>query len=176
MKKYLLLFLLSGTFVMMGVMAKTGESLNDPPQTPCGILNLEFAYNTALSQQVITAWAPAEGIDRITAAKNNTWLDFIFLFFYSLFLFQLCNVLSHTVKAWWYAAGKWLAKGALIAGVLDMLENTGMLLTLYGNIHNAISIFTFTCSLLKWLLVIAALLYIIIFGAIFLYKKLVKKS
>jgi len=85
-------------------------------------------------------------------------------------------VLSHTAKAWWHTAGTWLAKGALIAGVLDIFENTGMLLTLYGNIHNAISIFTFTCSLLKWILVIAAVLYIIIFGGIFLYKKFVKKA
>ncbi len=176
MKNYLLLFLLTGTLVMIAVMGKTGESLNDPPQTPGGILNLEFAYNATLSQQVITAWAPDEGIDRIQAAKINTWLDFIFLFFYSLFLFQMCNVLSHTAKAWWQTAGKWLAKGALVAGVLDMFENTGMLLTLYGNIHNAISIFTFTFSLLKWLLVIAAILYVIIFGAIFLLKNLANKA
>ncbi len=95
MKNYLLLFLLAGTLVMMVVMSKTGESLNDPPQTPCGILNLEFAYNAALSQQVIKAWAPAEGIDRIKAAKNNTWFDFIFLFSIPFF-YSNCVMCFHT--------------------------------------------------------------------------------
>jgi len=60
---------------------------------------------------------------------------------------------------------KWLNKFAIasvIAGFLDILENTGMLISLAGNGSERIALFTATFSLIKWLLVIFVLLLIIV--------------
>jgi len=159
MKKYSLLFLLLGTLIMIVVMAKTGATLKTPA-TPKGILDLEFAYNTEKTTAVITAWQPSNSVsfDNIAAAKLNTMLDFIFLFFYSLFLFFTCDKMARISKS---KMGILIANGALWAGVLDVLENTGMLFTLSGNGSAMIAFVTTLCSVIKWGLALAAVLYLL---------------
>ncbi|MBL0199988.1 MAG: hypothetical protein IPP81_07365 [Chitinophagaceae bacterium] len=56
-------------------------------EAPNGILNLEFAYNTAKTTPIINSWAGISSTDVITAAKNNTYWDFVFLFFMPAFYF-----------------------------------------------------------------------------------------
>lgn len=68
---------------MIVVMAKKGAALKTP-QTPSGIINLEFAYDAAKTAAVNRAWEEAN--NNIHTAKWNTYFDFTFLGFYSLFL------------------------------------------------------------------------------------------
>ena len=155
MKKYSLLFLLIGTAIMIVVMTKTGATLKTTA-TPKGILDLEFAYNTSKVATVTTAWAG----ENINAAKTNTYLDFIFLIFYSLFLFFTCKKIARCSNGWFSKAGMLLANGALIAGFLDVLENVGMLYTLSGNYcSGTVALLTTTCSLIKWALALLAAAY-----------------
>jgi hypothetical protein len=169
-KKYRLLLLFAGVLAMMVVMAISGATLNTP-KTPYGILNLEFAYNSAKATYVINAWTGIIPIDNVFAAIINTWLDYIFLFFYSLFLYHLCKWLSNYFSGTLLMTGRFLAKAALVAGVLDMLENAGMLITLHGHISDTTTLLTALSSSIKWLLVLAILLYILITGTLILYKK-----
>jgi hypothetical protein len=158
MKKYSLLFLLLGTLVMIVVMTKTGATLKTPA-TPKGILDLEFAYNTSKADIVTTAWAPTETINNIGAAKINTLLDFIFLFFYALFLFFTCKKMARLSNGAFSKAGMLLANGALAAGFLDVLENAGMLYTLSGPASGTVALFTTICSAIKWVLALLAAVY-----------------
>ncbi|MGG9960665.1 hypothetical protein [Ferruginibacter sp. SUN106] len=158
MKKYSLLFLLVGTLVMIVVMTKTGATLKTP-DTPKGILDLEFAYNTTLANDVKTAWVLNPPANNIGAAKINTWLDFIFLFFYSLFLFFTCKKIARLSNGIFSKAGILFAKGALIAGFLDILENAGMLYTLSGPTSETVALCTAICSVIKWVLALLAVLY-----------------
>jgi len=151
MKKYWLLFLLIGTAVMIVVMTKTGAPLKTPA-TPKGILDLEFAYNTTKTTIVTTAWAG----DNISAAKTNTYLDFIFLLFYSLFLFFTSDKIARITKS---KVGKFIANGAIYAGILDIVENAGMLMTLSGNTSDTTALLTTTCSVIKWALALLAAAY-----------------
>ena len=174
MKKINWLFLVAGTFIMLYVMASTGKSLNTAA-TPLGIVNLELAYNHSKAHAVIAAWAHSNsknGIDNIKVAIKNTWLDFIFLFFYSLFLFYSCKTLADLFTGFIHKLGMFLAMGALNAGLLDIGENAGMLITLHGLSTNSISLFTAICSALKWILALSALAYILLTGPFALYKKL----
>jgi hypothetical protein len=57
--------------------------------------------------------------------------------------------------------GMLIANGALWAGVLDILENTGMLFTLSGNGSAMIAFITTLCSVIKWALALAAVLYLL---------------
>lgn len=159
MKKFLLPFFLLGTVAMMVVMAKTGATLK--PATAHGILDLEFAYDTAKTAAILRAWAPANGIDNITVAKTNTYCDFVFLFFYAGFLFLACKKIAAKTGGGFSRAGHIVAKAALAAGFLDILENLGMLLTLNNHGSSFIALCTTIVSLVKWLLAIMAVLYML---------------
>ena len=157
MKKYKLLLLLIGTAVMIVVMAKTGATLKTPT-TPKGILDLEFACNSTKTATVLNAWAPNDTIDNISAAKNNTYYDFIFLFFYSPFLFFACKKIAAITNS---KIGVPIATAALCAGILDIFENAGMLLTLSNHSAANIAMLTTTISIIKWVLAIAAVIYLL---------------
>ena len=167
MRKYFFSIVAFGSLVMMIVVFKTSATLKTST-TPLGILNLEFAYNTARAGIVLKAWQPHEKIDNIEVAEFNTWLDFIFLFFYSLFLYKACKILSGTCKGVLQKTGLLLANGAILAGLLDVLENAGMLFTLQGNINNFILLLTTFVSIIKWILALAAVAYLLILGVIYL--------
>jgi hypothetical protein len=157
MKKLLIPILFSGTLVMIIVMSKTSTTLKTAA-TPLGILNLEFASTQSKTSIITKAWAPNNTINNISAAKNNTYLDFVFLFFYSLFLFFTCKKIAVINNN---KMGVLIAKGALAAGLLDILENTGMLITLSGRTSDNIALFTSVCSVTKWALATIALIYFI---------------
>jgi hypothetical protein len=170
MRKYFFLLISIGTLLMIIVMQQTGASLktND---TPNGILDLEFASSQHKVAAVVNAWSKTGGTDNIQAAKLNTELDFLFLFFYSIFLHQACKSVSGLYKGMMNRIGLVLANGAIAAGVLDILENIGMLLSLHGYINNTVALLTFTFSVIKWLLALSALIYLVIGGAASLFRK-----
>ena len=160
MKKLLIPVLFIGTLAMIFVMTITGASLKTPA-TPKGILDLEFAYSKAKADTVIAAWTPTitESFGKIEAAKLNTKLDFLFLFFYSLFLFYTCKKIAAATNS---KIGVPIAKGALSAGFLDIFENTGMLITLSGNSSGTIALCTTIISVIKWALAITAVVYLLV--------------
>lgn len=160
MKKLLLPLFFAGTIIMIVVMAKTGAALKTD-FTPHGILDLEFAYDTAKTAVVVNAWAPADGLDNIAAAKTNTYFDFLFLFFYSIFLFLACRKIAQNIKGPVAKAGNAIATGGLLAGLLDILENLGMLITLGGHVSGTIAFLTTFFAVVKWALAIIAVLYVL---------------
>ena len=174
MKKYSIPFFLIGSLVMIYVMAKTGAPLKTLA-TPNGILDLEFAYDTEKTAIVTNAWSVTGPVDIIAAAKFNTWLDFIFLFFYSIFLFLASKKIYRSFAGKFGQAGKTVAKGALLAGLLDIVENTGMLISLSGHSSGFLSFITSFCSVIKWILAIMAVLYVLT-GAIGLLRAKLKKQ
>ncbi len=174
-KKINWLFLVAGTLIMLYVMASTGRTLKTTA-TPLGILNLEFAYTSDKVNTVLEAWSPgrSNSTDNIRIAIKNTWLDFIFLFFYSLLLFYACMIISGSCSGFFQKLGMFLAMGALNAGLLDIAENAGMLISLNGFTSNSISMFTTICSVIKWVLALSALAYILLAGPFFVYKRMKK--
>jgi hypothetical protein len=170
MRKYFFLIISIGTLVMVVVMAKTGATLKTAA-TPKGILNLEFAYNSDKAKAIINAWQYNGTTDNITVAKINTQLDFIFILFYSAFLYNACKKIAGIFNEAAANTGLLLANGAIAAGLLDIFENIGMLLTLHGYTNSAIPLATFIFSIAKWLLALAALLYFVAGGGWYLVKK-----
>jgi hypothetical protein len=155
---------------MIVVMTKTGATLKIPA-TPHGIIDLEFAYNNAKTSEVLNAWAPANGIDNISAAKTNTYWDFLFLFFYAGFLFLACKKIASKISGPVSKAGNIIAKAALAAGFLDILENAGMLLTLNEQGSPAIALLTTVVSVIKWGLALIAVLYVLTGAIALLFRR-----
>ena len=177
LKKSTLFFLLTCTGIFLLLMLYTGRSLRTP-ETPEGILNLEFAYNGKKVNQVLGSWKKyADSTeDIITAAKNNTYLDFIFLFFYSLFLFTCCRQLARSLlhqevfKKIFFI----LSACALLTGLLDIIENTGMLVSLNGAGSDAVAKVTTISAGIKWILVLLLIVFIAC-GFIYRYSFFRKK-
>jgi hypothetical protein len=169
MPKHFFLFITAGTLLMIVVMIKTGKPLKTAA-TPHGILNLEFACNSQQANDVIKAWQ-VDG--KMEAAKKNTQYDFNFILFYTLFLTFGCRMVGKRFEGRIQKIGMILSGCAIAAGLLDVMENFGMLQTLHGHVNDSITLFTVICSGIKWILALAALLYFVIFGLISLRKKAV---
>ncbi len=173
MKRILLAVFVTGTLIMLIIMVKTGSTLKNP-STPLGILDLEFSYNTTKALEVVSAWKAIALKDVIKTAKINTWLDFIFIFFYAGLFFLLCKKLKNTYQETtiFYKAGIWLGYSAIVAGALDIIENFCMLQTLNGNIQSTLTLITTICASIKFILVIVVLLYCLLALPLSLYSKI----
>jgi hypothetical protein len=174
MKKIFLPLLFIATLAMMVVMYQTGASLKTA-QTPLGILNLELPFTKAKADTVINAWkntTNAKGISNITVANINTWWDFLFIICYSLFLFAACNKISAHFSGSFNKWGIQLGNAVFTAAALDAAENIGMFMMLNGNTGSIVVLITSLCSIIKWLLVFAILLYLLLGGTIALYAKI----
>ena len=172
MKNFSWIFLIAGTLLMLIVMISTGNSLKNAA-TPLGIINLELANNAIDVQNILNAWENdiSQNRDVIADAKKNTWLDFIFLLFYSSLFYFLCKKLISYFKAGsiWKRTGN--AVGAIAAGLLDVVENIGMLKSLNENVSDNIALLTASCSTLKWVSVFIIIIFLI---TGFFYKKIIK--
>jgi hypothetical protein len=163
MSKIFFAFLVTGTIIMVYVMISTGKTL-ETAATPLGIIDLEIAPDKASVQHILDVWQKTgKSPGNIEAAKKNTWLDFLFIIFYAPFLYVCCTKLAAGFKKTSIIAriGKLVAMGIIIEGILDFLENFGMLKSLNGEVSGNIALFTASCSLVKWTLVFIALLYIL---------------
>ena len=156
------IILFAGTLAMVYVMRETGKTLKTGT-TPKGILDLEFAHNSEKVEAVLNAWSvKGDTGSAIDDAKRNTYFDFIFLLFYSSFLYCSCILLGRsgsipTIKK----LSVFFAIAALLAGLLDIMENIGMLQSLDGKVSDSIAIFTTFCAGIKWTLVILVILFLL---------------
>jgi len=147
---------------MMYVMMMTGKTLKTEI-TPLGILDLEFTHYGVRAEKILIAWsAQGDTGSIINDAKRNTYLDFIFLLFYSSFLFCSCKLMVKKGVATYKKIANLFAYASLAAGFLDILENIGMLKILNGSVSGSITFFTTACAILKWTLVILVILFLLI--------------
>ena len=171
MRKILIPLFLFGTGCMMYLMAQTSALLKTPI-TPAGIINLELASNTKTTTAIIKAWTPDALSDKINVAKINTYWDFLYLFFYAGLLYLLCNLVADNSMGKAANIGQLVAIGAIVAGIADLIENTGMLFSLNRLISPIVSFCTAFFSVVKWSLVLIALLYSIGGLLVLAYRKI----
>ncbi|MBC7934209.1 MAG: hypothetical protein H7Y86_02455 [Rhizobacter sp.] len=159
-KRATLYILLVSTIAMIVLLLLQGRPLHTAA-TPHGIISLEFAATATAVEAVLESWSEAAlpGQNIITIAENNTWLDFIFLFCYSLFLFTAARQLStfFSAKKLFNTVGY----AALLSGILDIAENIGMLRSLQGSINDTTAFMTAIAAYFKWIIVLAVLLFLL---------------
>jgi hypothetical protein len=155
-----LLPLFIGTITMIVVLQWQGKELRTK-NTKAGIVSLEFAQTREEAEELLKEWKPVNGTNLIPVAQKNIRLDFVFIFFYSLFLFAACRKIRYHSQKWQKKAGKNFAYGALIAGGFDIIENLLMLQTLNDNYSVFTTLITFIVAVAKFSLVGFAVLYIL---------------
>lgn len=162
LKKSTFYFLLAGTIIMIVLMMLSGKDLK-ATATPMGIVDLELASSKEAVQTILFAW-DSKGKDVIAKASINTYLDFVFLTFYTLFFYSCCKFLAASLshKKTWVFILRRIAVLALLAGLLDVVENIGMLVSLSGMLSNQVAMLTCVAAYLKWFLVLATILFILV--------------
>lgn len=160
------IFWLIATIIMMAVMRHVGSPLKS---STCykSILSLEFASDKKTVQNVIHEWNTIKSANGKTLkehALSGIWWDFLFIlvytgFFYNLFSSRILNNPIH----------HYASRLSLIAGVLDIIENLFMLLSLNGQISSIISFVTATAAFFKF--VILAFLFVYFLLSVFLEAK-----
>lgn len=163
--KYWFIFFLIGTIVFVYIMSTTGSTLFTS-KAKHGIVSLELAVDKSAADSIQSEWVSIQHgkYNNAELAITNTKWDFGFLFFYSFLLY---------VSLKW-VAGKnntgyglrrmafYAAPFALLAGMLDVIENAGMLQTLEGKSTEMIVKITYWSSLFKWALLLLLILVLIL--------------
>jgi hypothetical protein len=137
--------------------------------TELAIVSLEFAATPARAARILGLWQERGALG---AAITNVRLDYLFLIAYSTFLSlaaaMASDVLHHRPRL--ARLGVLLAWGALAAGLLDAIENVGLLVMLGdpGHVGGAASWVAAACAAPKFALVILALIYALAGAIVFL--------
>ncbi|RYY08887.1 MAG: hypothetical protein EOO04_39300, partial [Chitinophagaceae bacterium] len=142
--------------VMIVLMALSGSPLKNKA-TPDGIINLELAEDSAAVQNTLNVWSNdiSQEKDLLNVARENTYLDFLFLACYTALFYFACKHLGNSFIKGSLAekACNVMAVIAILTGLLDLVENGGMLLYLKSEVNRDVVRITHAASLAKWLLV-----------------------
>lgn len=137
---------------MIFVMRNHGALLITPV-SKAGIVSLEVAKTKETASAIINYWNENGLLRR---AITNTYIDFIFIIFYSLFLYSYCFFISFKQKPWAATISRTLAIAALSAGLCDVFENYCMLQMMEQSVTSAYAFFSWLFAVIKFGLLIAA--------------------
>ncbi|HRI20164.1 MAG TPA: hypothetical protein PLA68_04400 [Panacibacter sp.] len=153
-----LLVIATVTLACMLIVLIQGKSLIQQPDVPHGIVSLELAFTVLKTKGIIAAWQQ-KGL--LETAVKNVYIDFAFLITYSVFLYLCILTLVRNQSKKISGLGKWIARGALLAGVLDALENISMLQILKEDITPFAAALTGFFASVKFFLAALAIIFII---------------
>ena len=129
------------------------------PAAPAGIISFELAGSPAAAEEILASWDPSARIK----AGISLGLDFFFLAAYA---FTLAGVSRHVAGRLpprfrrLRALGGLMAKGAWLAGGLDVVENLALIQLLTGNDKVWLPVLAAWCAWPKFSLAACALTYI----------------
>jgi len=138
--------------VAMGIyLNRQGASLKPP-----GIIGLELAFTTSSARGIVGGWAGLPDV-----AARQVWWDYVFILGYTGSLLFICfhaaDYASQRGHADLGSLAAFAGYGALLAGLLDCIENVGLLLMLAGRISTLIVLVTSLCATVKFVLAFAAI-------------------
>lgn len=163
MKNKKLLFSLAFLVVMIVIMQLQGKGLKTPV-TQAGIVDLEFAKTPLRANECLAAWPQ-------NVARINTYIDFIFIISYVLFLVTALKAVPGRRGAFWVRTARVFVFLVLVAGLFDCLENIQMLRYMGGTTESWVIYSTYWLALSKFLLLSAAVLFLL-FGWLARRRKL----
>lgn len=149
-----LLFAALATIAMMFVMRYQGAVLVTP-QSPRGILDLEFADTPAKLQSLLLLWDH-------DSVKLNIGLDFLFIAAYASFFFLLTRQTASISTGFMRKVGQVLSRLCWLAAILDVVEN-GLMWFSFEQYYSPNSlVLTYYCAFCKFVLVGLAILYLLL--------------
>lgn len=126
----------------------------------------DYSPNGIVSFELAKKYSDASAIMKAVGVKPfqlNIGIDFIFIVTYCLFLFFCCKAIMDKIKS---NAFKKLAllflEFSVLVGVLDMIENIAMLITLGGYGTNTSVTISYYAAILKFSLAAIVVIYIVV--------------
>jgi hypothetical protein len=135
------------------------------------IVAFELADSGAVADEIIEGW----GTEGRTAARWSLMLDYVWLVLYSAVLMigaVLVATMAHDRD--WHRVERlgWLVAGlALVAGLLDALENSVLLWQLSHGADDVTAFVARAAATLKFLLVAVAMVYIAVVGVTCFFRR-----
>jgi len=122
------------------------------PQSPKGIIDLEFAKTTERFYQLQLFW-------NHETVLQNIYLDFLFIAAYTWFLVSACKIANNTRSNFFTAL-------SISAGAFDVLENFLMILVWNGRFDASILQIVYYVAAIKFLLagIVVGYLILSLFG------------
>ncbi|MBK9709767.1 MAG: hypothetical protein IPO81_00290 [Kouleothrix sp.] len=141
---------------------------------PYGIVSFELAGSIARARQIVDSWR-ASGL--IANVRPNMWIDSTrFIPCYVATLLLGCLWVADAFGARGARVVRWLAAGQILAGALDLVENTAMLQSVgvleAGGDPGAWPALAAGCAVLKFALVAAGILAILAGAIAWLRRRL----
>jgi uncharacterized membrane protein len=143
-----------------------GAPLKVEQVSPHGIIDFELAGTVTKAVTIYNAWFP----DLTSVAIKNTAIDFLFLISYGTFLAVCCYSISRFYTKRARSIGVWLTGLMITAACFDAIENVLMLTTLSAHFKKEIVATTFMFASIKFLLVAAGIVYIVLAGSVLLFS------
>jgi branched-subunit amino acid transport protein len=125
------------------------------------MLLLELAGTKSKADRIINKWREDGALDN--ALTLQKWDDY-FLIFYSVALSLACIIVTDAMfspASSGYAWGLMFSWAALVAGVLDFIENRAINRMLSGVVENPWPQLSFVCAALKFLILAACFIYVL---------------
>lgn len=120
-----------------------------------GIIAFELAHSIELSNDMVAQW---EALDAIPLKKFSLFFDYIFIIGYAGSLFLV-------LQDWWRKSQKtWLKYMQYVpiaAGILDGIENIGLLQIIYHNGSQFSASLAFYCASIKFIILIPSVLLVL---------------
>lgn len=132
---------------MIILMRWQGSSLVTP-QSPKGIIDLEFARTPAKLRQLQFFW-------NHETVLQNIYLDFLFIAAYTWFLFTACKIVNNPKSNLFSGV-------AISAAAFDVLENFLMILVWNERFSPSVLQIVFYVAAIKFLLVVIVIGYLIL--------------
>ena len=98
------------------------------PASEYGILHYEFAWTVEKVQLIFSVWDPIDDAAQIA----GVWWDFPYILGYSLLISGCILLVSRLNTGRIQNIGLWLSLTPFLAGLLDAIENTFLLIMLYN--------------------------------------------
>lgn len=159
MKKKLLFWFFIGTLIAMLALMGMDKVLQDGDSN-YGIVCFELAGNLEASNNIIQNWSER---DIIPLAAFSLGFDYLYLFFYTMFLSLWTSVIA---EGFYKKLAKMFARLIIIlfvvAGLLDAVENYALLNLLGNNNTQSNSVLAFNCASVKFGLIGLGIFYNIV--------------
>ncbi len=137
--------------------------------TGYSVISFEFAFTQATAQTILSAW----GTQWIPTMLLGTYLDFLYIISYSLFIMAVAILLVRKLEDKFQTFGMFIALSGFIAGALDVIENINLIIML----NNPITFPSFAptiatiCAAIKFGLIFLALGFALAAIVLLLLKK-----
>jgi len=162
--------LLGLNILLMIVFSVTGAPLTTEA-APYGVVSFELAGTVGKAQKILASWDANAQL----RAAFGLGLDFLFMVAYASTIAFGCGMAAQVLRrSGWPLVkwGNWLAWGAILAALLDVIENLALTIFIFGMVASPWPEIARWCAVFKFALVFIGIVYVIYGGVVVLVERI----